>query len=870
LLLSCAAASIALTGLAAADSPHPGWPAAERDHKPWTRWWWPASAVDRANLTRQLQQLAAANLGGVEITPIYGAKGAEPRAIPFLSAEWMAMLEHTGREAQRLDLGVDMATGTGWPFGGPTVRPEDSNTKIVLRDGRLAGEPTKMMVKRAGPGGVGLVLDPYSPAALGRYLDPFTKAFASFPRTLVRGQFHDSFEYYEAGWTPELPVVFQRMHGYDLQTFAADLMGGTGTDATTVARVKSDYRETLAALHLQYLDTWVQWSHRQGFITRNQSHGAPANVLDLYGRVDVPETELFGSTPFPIPGLRRFDDEVRHDQDLPESLVIRMASSAAHVMGRRLASSESSTWLRDHWKVALSYAKPELDRVMLDGINHIFYHGTVYSPDDAAWPGWLFYASTQYNPNNTWWDDFAAMNRYIQRVQSVLQHGAPDNDILLYWPVFDLWDRPDGLMQQLGVHDVKWLTEQPVGRLARTLMTHGYSFDYISDAQLARTKAVDGVLATPGARYTILVVPAARRMPASTLQQMLQLAENGATVLFESLPEDVPGHGRVESRRAEFRAALGRLPLKPGVGMSDTRLGRGRVLRGEAAAILPTLPVIRERLVETGAGFIRRSNPQGHDYFVANLTGRGVDQWVPLGVAASSVVLLDPLTGGGGTAALRRRNNATEVYLQLAPGESVVLRTSRTGAAAGPRWTYATSAGAPLELTGTWRIEFLKGGPQLPAATTRTALGSWTEFGGEAQRFAGTARYRLEFDLTALAQGAKATATADAWILDLGDVRESARVRLNGEDIATAWSVPFVARLGNRVKPGANVLELEVTNLAANRIRDMDRRGIPWKIMHEINFVNINYQPFNAATWDLKPSGLLGPVRLVPMKALNP
>ena len=75
-----------------------------------------------------------------------------------------------------------------------------------------------------------------------------------------------------------------------------------------------------------------------------------------------------------------------------------MASSAAHVMGRPLASSESSTWLRDNWKVALSYAKPELDRVMLDGINHVFYHGTVYSPQDAPWPGWLFYASTQYNP----------------------------------------------------------------------------------------------------------------------------------------------------------------------------------------------------------------------------------------------------------------------------------------------------------------------------------------------------------------------------------------------------------------------------------------------------------------------------------------
>jgi hypothetical protein len=95
-------------------------------------------------------------------------------------------------------------------------------------------------------------------------------------------------------------------------------------------------------------------------------------------------------------------------------------------------------------------------------------------------------------------------------------------------------------------------------------------------------------------------------------------------------------------------------------------------------------------------------------------------------------------------------------------------------------------------------------------------------------------------------------------------------VRLNGEAIATAWSVPFVVGLDNRLRPGTNLLELEVTNLAANRIRDLDRRGVAWKTMHEINFVNINYRPFDASTWDLKPSGLLGPVRLIPRRLVQP
>ncbi|MEO7413842.1 MAG: glycosylhydrolase-like jelly roll fold domain-containing protein, partial [Opitutaceae bacterium] len=158
---------------------------------------------------------------------------------------------------------------------------------------------------------------------------------------------------------------------------------------------------------------------------------------------------------------------------------------------------------------------------------------------------------------------------------------------------------------------------------------------------------------------------------------------------------------------------------------------------------------------------------------------------------------------------------------------------------------------------------------------------SWTELGGvEAKRFGGTARYRLEFDAP--------TAKADDWLLDLGDVRESARVKLNGREVATAWSIPYQVRVGEFLKPGRNTLELEVTNLAANRIRDMDGandpkpdangvlpagasapRKIEWKIMREINFVDINYKPFDASGWAIMPSGLLGPVKLVPLKALT-
>ncbi|MDI1248358.1 MAG: glycosyl hydrolase, partial [Lacunisphaera sp.] len=682
-LLSCA---LAVSLHAAAD---PAWPELTRENKPWTRWWWPGSAVDPASLTADLEQFATAGLGGVEITPIYGARGYESRTIPYLSPKWMQMLEHTGREASRLGLGVDMATGTGWPFGGPWVAPLDGSMKLVSEDGRLAGAPTKMMVKRAAPGAEGLVVDPYSPAALARYLAPFSAAFADFPAGLVRGQFHDSFEYYNSEWTPELPVAFQQQHGYDLNDFAAELLGQKPADADTLARVRSDYRETIAQLHLGYLNTWVKWSHDHGFKVRNQSHGAPANLLDLYGAVDMAETETFGSTPFPIPGLRRQDDEVRHGQDLPEPLVMRMASSAGHVMGHALTSSETCTWLREHWKVSLAYTKPEIDRLFVNGINHLFYHGTVFSPQDAPWPGWLFYASTQFNPRNTWWNDFSALNTYVGRAQSLLQRGAPDNEILIYWPAADVWDATTGpLMQQLGVHDVKWLTEKPTGRLALKLLNTGYGFDYISDAQLQQTRAEAGQLVTPGARYRVLLVPAARRMSVATLQRLADLARDGAHVLFEALPEDVPGYGRLEARRAEFAAIRATL---------------AGLVSADLPAALPKLGVAREPIADTGVSFIRRQFEDGHVYFLANQTGRAVEGWVWLGRAAGAVLLMNPLNGNVDVAAFRQRDGAAEVFVQIAPGESFLLKTAAPSHAfLGDPLRPTRPHGKPVTLDGDW------------------------------------------------------------------------------------------------------------------------------------------------------------------------
>src|SRR5437763_2134267 len=127
-------------GPAPAAEPDPlAWPAVAAEHRPWTRWWWLGSAVDRENLTRSLDEFKRAGIGGVEICPIYGAKGYEEKFIDFLSPRWVEMLAHTTTEAKRLGQGLDMTTGTGWPFGGPTVTADDASARVVLKRYDVAG-----------------------------------------------------------------------------------------------------------------------------------------------------------------------------------------------------------------------------------------------------------------------------------------------------------------------------------------------------------------------------------------------------------------------------------------------------------------------------------------------------------------------------------------------------------------------------------------------------------------------------------------------------------------------------------------------------------------------------------------------------------
>jgi hypothetical protein len=389
----------------------------------------------------------------------------------------------------------------------------------------------------------------------------------------------------------------------------------------------------------------------------------------------------------------------------------------------------------------------------------------------------------------------------------------------------------------------------------------------VTDNFLAKAKVADGKIVLGGSPYQVVLVPTCHYMPLATLQSLVALARKGAMVAFQdALPADVPGLGDLANRQSQFAAlektimagepAVTRNPL----GATRIPLGKGVIFVGtDVEDMLRAAGTTREPGADLGLRFVRRTHTEGYNYFLVNHGQTPIDGWVTLGLPAKSAVLLDPRQADRvGVASVRQgTDGATQVYLQLLPSESCILRTFTTRTVTGPAWPYEITAGPPQPLTGTWNVKFTDGGPNIPAPFTTSTLASWTTLGDtEAKRFAGSAVYTLTF--------AGPTAHADDWILDLGRVADSARVSLNGHDMGALWCAPFSESVGKWLQPGQNTLTVEVTNLAANRVADLDRRGVNWKYFYDANMAAKLGGEFDASNWPEMDSGLLGPVQLIP------
>ena len=826
------------------------WPTVTPEAKPGTRWWWLGSAVDKENLKWNLAEYGKHGIGAVEITPLYGVQGNQQNNIPYLSDKWFDMLKYTMNQAERNGIELDMATGTGWPFGGPWVPLEESASKMLFVDSIMSKEaadrmtmkgsilgsilelPVKdqkntrfilqkafpqangkvrvialyakygvMRVKRAAPGGEGLVIDHFDKTAVANYLRHIEQAFERTKTPYPHTFFNDSYEVEAATWTPTLLKEFEKRRGYKLENHLPELIDYE-------PKVLSDYRETLGDLLLEnFTNQWTAWAHSHGAITRNQAHGSPANLIDCYAAVDIPEIEGFGLSELGIKGLRKDPGKTRkNDSDFS---MLKYAPSAAHICGKPYTSSETFTWLTEHFRTSLSQLKPDIDLMFCAGVNHMYFHGTCYSPKDDVWPGWKFYASIDMSPTNSIWRDAPHFMDYVTRCQSFLQMGQPDNDFLVLLPVRDAWKKNTGkLLMQFSIHAMGKL--MPEFRQAiLDIDRAGYDCDYISEKLLLSTTYQKGMLVTQGGTsYKGLIIPGSGQMPEEVKKHIEKLKTQGAHILY---------------------------------GIDEKEMSK----------------VAKAEVMKTQLGLkaIRRKNANGYHYFIANLSPNDVHNYVSLPIEYQDAVWFNPLNGESYAV----KKDGQKILVSLKSGESMILQTFNEALPLNNKLEMINDKKCDtIAVDGPWTLSFINEAPEVGKTYQLDKLQTWETLDEKTRITMGTGVYTTHLKL-----GKKDLKGAQAWMIDLGDIRESARVFINNEFIGCAWSVPYILNCGNALKEGDNIIRIEVTNLPANRISDLDRKGVKWRKMEEINVVDINYKKTTYDEWSPVESGLNSNVTLI-------
>ena len=490
---------------------------------------------------------------------------------------------------------------------------------------------TGQQVKRAAVGAEGFVLDHFSMEAIQNHLktvaDPLIQACG---KNVPYSVFSDSLEVYESDWTPDLLDEFRTRRGYDLTPHLPELVAGTTPEA---ADLRYDWGRTLAELidehYLTPLNTWAREHHTR---FRSQSYGTPAVTLSSNALVDLPEGE--GSQwhgPFSF---------------------TRWATSASHVYGRPITSSETWTWLHSPpFRATPLDMKAEADTFFLQGINQLVGHGWPYSPPSAGDPGWSFYAAAVFNDHNPWWMVMPDVMSYLTRMSYLLRQGEPANDIAVLLPEEDA-------QAQFRPGRVSVSDEMPrlLGPdLVPAILDAGYNFDFIDSAAIDRE----------GIHHSVLVLPDVERLPLATYRRIEDFTRRGGLVIaVKSLPSRAPGFKEAPHDSAAV-AQISRELFAAGAKneklvASPAELGAaiGAVLKPDVA-ISPATPTV---------GFIHRKLPDADVYFVVNTDNRPHTFDAIFRTTRTGAEWWDPFSGkvtGAGT------NHTLSMHLE--PYESKVL-----------------------------------------------------------------------------------------------------------------------------------------------------------------------------------------------------
>ena len=853
------------------------------------RWWWFGPSVTKSELEREMRLMKEGGIGGFEVQPVYPLLPDNPAAgirnLPYLSDEFIDALRFVATKARELGLRMDLTLGSGWPFGGPSVpiteaagtlrservkvqpgtrriplpniMPGDKLLAVFLADGlpeltdihdgavwlpaELQGpnevlfftsSRTGMQVKRPAAGAEGYVLNHLDKQATENYLknvgDRLLQAFGSNPPYAV---FCDSLEVYNQDWTPDFLDEFQQRRGYDLKPYLPALIADVGPKTLQIRR---DWGKTLTELYNErFLQTLHDWSMRNKTLLRVQNYGVPAVSLSGYANVDLPEGE--GAQWKTVRGTR-------------------WASSASHIYGRPVTSSETWTWLHSpSFRATPLDMKAEADRHFLMGINQLIGHGWPYTSEGVEYPGWRFYAAAVFDEKNPWWIVMPDIASYLQRTSFLLRQGTAVNDVAIYLPNDDGWAH----FTSGNPHLIEILRERIGADVISTILDSGYGFDFFDDDVLMKTGRIDqNRLVLGSARYRVVVLPNVERVPLETMRKLGEFVRAGGVVIAtRRLPGIVPGMKATAAEQAELREIVKRLHFVE---------NEKQPLRDKLTALLQPDMSLTPSLADIG--FVHRRTTDAEIYFIANTTNVRQTIKATFRVTDMKPEWWDPFSGAVTAAKIETASGpGTTIELDLEPYGSRVLVFSKRALPAPV--ANAHPIGFAMDLSTGWHVSV--------GETTKTMdqLSSWTD--DDATRFfSGTATYekdvtapdgflkpgliaRLDFGEGKPIPEQNLRAGMQAW-LD-APVRDAAVVYINERRAGSVWCPPYALDVTSFLQPGNNKIKIIVANTALNY---MAGRRLPDYRLLNLRFGE-RFQPQDMDKVQPIPSGLLGPIWLM-------
>ena len=639
----------------------------------------------------------------------------------------------------------------------------------------------------------------------------------------VRAILNDSIESGTSNWTPQMVEQFKKLRGYDPTPWLPALTGTIIGSRAESDKFLYDYRRTLADLIAsEHYGTIAKVAHENSLKVYGEAleTGRPSLGDDMSMRryTDVPMSAMWTHP-------RKTGPQPGHVADM------KGAASVAHIYGQNLVAAESLTSSLSYWDHAPSSLKRVIDLEFINGVNRPVIHTSVHQPVDDKVPGLSLFIFGQYfNRHEAWADLAKPWVDYISRNSLMLQQGRNVADVGYFY------GEEAPLTALYGTGPVTDAPKQ-------------YAYDFVNAEALTGALSNDGaeLVAPGGARYRALYLGgSSQRMTLPTLRKLAALVEGGATVVG-ARPEGDPS---LAANDAEYAALLAR--LWPGGAIAQ--VGKGRVIAGKdieaALAQIGVAPDFRYSggQADSAIPFVHRKLADGDSYFLVNQKDRTETIEARFRVTGKAPELWRAETGGSEPLSYRIENGETIVPLTLLADEAVHI-VFRKPAKADALAIKKLVPRALAALDGPWNVSF-QSGRGAPAKATLPSLAPLNENADPGIKyFSGIATYAKDFTTP------KGWKRGQPLWLDLGEAREVAEVRVNGQLAGSAWHAPYRVDIGTLAKPGTNKLEVRVANLWVNRLIGDAQPGadkVTWTPM-----------PTYRKDAPLRPSGLIGPVTLM-------